>query len=84
MNSSDASEKSFTRPAESVLVMKGNLWENNLNFVNYVTTMYVKFTTYVIPVFERKRGGVNFVPPLVPTDVRSQGPGVHHLISVNT
>jgi len=35
--------------------MKENLWENNLNFVNDVTTIYVKFTTYVIKVFEKKK-----------------------------
>jgi len=62
---SDASAKSFTRPVDSVspkgekfvLVMKENLWENNLNFVNDVTMIYVKFTTYVITAFEGGGGG---------------------------
>jgi len=51
VKSSDASAKSFTRPADSVsrkgvkivLAMEENLWENNLNFVNDVTTIYVKY-----------------------------------------
>ena len=60
-----------------------NLWENNLNFLNDVTIIYVKLTTYVITVFEKKREGVNFVPPLVPTDVRCQELGGHHLTLFN-
>ena len=67
------------------MVMKENLWENKLDFVNDVTMIYVKFTTHVIAVFEKKkkREGVNFIPHLVPTDVRSQALGGHHPTSLN-
>jgi hypothetical protein len=39
--------ESITRKGgKNDLIMKENLWENNLNFVNDVTMRYVKYTTY--------------------------------------
>ena len=47
------------------MIMKETLWKNNLNFVNYVSVIYVNFIIMVIVVSETKIGGITFVPPLI-------------------
>jgi hypothetical protein len=48
-----------------VLIMKETLWKNNLNFVNYVSMIYVNFIIIVIVISETKIGSITFVPPLI-------------------
>jgi hypothetical protein len=44
---------------------EGDFVEKNLNFVNYVSMIYVNFIIIIIVVSETKIGGVTFVPPLI-------------------
>jgi hypothetical protein len=43
------------------------LWINNLNFIKDVPMIYVNFIILVIIVYEKKIGGITFVPSLVNT-----------------
>jgi len=54
-----------------MLIMKETLWKNNLNFVNYVSMIYVDFIIIVIVISETKIGGINFAPPLILMTVKT-------------
>jgi hypothetical protein len=74
VKSSGASAKSFKRPTYSVsckvgktvLIMKQNLWKNNLSFANDVPMTCVNSIVFVLTVSEKKVGGTPFVPAFVP------------------
>jgi hypothetical protein len=70
---SDASAKSFRRPAysvsskgrKSVFIMKEALWESNINFVKDVPVIYANYIIIVVVVSEEKIGDLTFVPRLI-------------------
>lgn len=70
---SDASAKSFRRPAysvspkgrKSVFIMKETFWENNLNFVEDIPMIYANFIIIIVIVSEEKIGCLTFVSVLL-------------------
>jgi hypothetical protein len=54
-----------TQTWKSVLIMKENLWKNNINFVKDIPIKYINFNVTVIIFSDEKIGNIIFIPNFV-------------------